>query len=104
MVVAVADMGITDHMCSEKFAFILYHKVMKINVRMGNKTLVPVLGKGMAVFSLNGKYILVWNVLHAPVLKNSLHSFCKHLTQRGCVFIGDEPLGVYLCTFPFHPV
>ena len=48
---------------------------------------------------INVRLILVWNVPHVPALCNPLYSLCKHLSQRGCGFIGDESLGglfVYL--------
>ena len=67
---------------------------------MGNKTLAPVLGTGTAVISLNGKKVLVRNVLHVPTLRTPLYSLRKHLTQRGCGFIGDDSLGGLFVYFP----
>ena len=64
MVLEVADIGATDHMPPEQSAFISYHPVTNINVHMGSKTLAPVLGKGTTVISLNGKLVLVHNILH----------------------------------------
>ena len=84
MVVAVADTGTTDHMGPNKSAFIMYLKVTKINVHVGNKTLAPVFSKGMAVLPLNGKHVILQNVLHIPVLRNPLHGLRKHFTQHGC--------------------
>ena len=67
---------------------------------MGNKTLAPVLGKGTAVISLNGKMVLVHNVLHVHTLRTPLYSLRKHLTQQGCGFIGDDSLGGLFVYFP----
>ena len=103
MVLAVADTGATDHMCPNRSAFISYHRCPpnQMNVRMGNKTLAPVLGTGTAVISLNGKLVLVQNVLHVSTLRCPLYSLRKHLTQCGCGFIDDDSLGV--CSCIFHP-
>ena len=102
MVLAVADTGATDHMCPERSAFISYHPVPRntLNVRMGNKTLAPVLGKGAAIISLNGKLVLVRNVIHVSTLRTPLYSLHKHLTQRGCGFLGDDSLGGLFVYFP----
>ena len=60
---------------------------------MGNKSLAPVCGVGTAVFSLNGKKIMVRNCLHVPALRNPLYSLRSHLLQKGCGFIGDADMG-----------
>eukprot|EP00970_Alexandrium_tamarense_P002243 scaffold324_cov188-Alexandrium_tamarense.AAC.2 len=62
---------------------------------MGNKSLAPVCGVGTAVFSLNGKKIMVRNCLHVPALRNPLYSLRSHLLQKGCGFIGDADMGDY---------
>ena len=68
---------------------------------MGNNSYVPVLGRGTAVFALNGKCVLVRNVLHVPSLAVPLYSLRTHVAQRGCGFIGTEDSGflVYFPTF-----
>ncbi len=96
---AVADTGATDHMVPDKSCFISYKFVSGLSVRMGNNSYVPVLGRGMAIFALNGKCILVRNVLHVPNLAVPLYSFCTHVTQRGCGFIGTKDSS-YLVYFP----
>ena len=98
---AVADTGATDHMVPDKSAFVSYKSVSGLSVRMGNNSYVPVLGRGTAVFALNGKRILVRNVLHVPSLAVPLYSLRTHVTQRGCGFIGTEDSGflVYFPTF-----
>jgi hypothetical protein len=85
---AVADTGATDHMVPEKSYFISYTLISGLSVRMGNNSYVPVLGCGTASFSLNGKQILVRNVLHVPGLAVPLYSPHTHIAQLGCGFIG----------------
>ena len=86
MVLAVADTGATGHMCPERFAFVLYHPVTNYNVCMGSKN------PSSTVISLNGKLVLVRNILHVPTLCTHLYSIRKHLTQLGCGFLGDDSL------------
>ena len=97
----VADTGATDHMLPEASAFISYKRVHDLSVRMGNNSFVPVLGRGTAVFSLNGKRVLVRNVLHVPGLAVPLYSLRAHLHQRGCGFLGtfDDGFHVYFPSF-----
>ena len=96
---AVADTGATDHMIPDKLCFVSYKSVTGLSVRMGNNSFVPVLGRGTATFELNGKRLLVRNVLHVPGLAVPLYSLRKHVTQRGCGFIGTEESG-FLVYFP----
>ena len=97
----VADTGATDHMVPDKSAFVSYKSVTGLSVRMGNNYYVPVLGRGAAVFALNGKRVLVRNVLHVPSLAVPLYSLRTHVSQRGCGFIGTKDSGflVYFPTF-----
>ncbi len=62
--------------------------MMNLSIRMGNYSFIPVLGWGTAVFSLNGKWVLVRNILHVPGLAIPLYSLCAQLHQPGCSFIG----------------
>jgi hypothetical protein len=100
---AVADTGATDHMVPDKSCFISYKLVVGLSVRMGNNSFVPVLGQGTTIFALNGKRILVRNVLHVPGLAAILYSLCTHVTQHGCGFFGTQDSGflVYFPTFVF---
>ena len=93
---AVADTGATDHMVPDKSTFVSYKSVTGLSVRMENNSYVPLLGRGTAVFALNGKRVLVCNVLHVPSLAVPLYSLRTHVTQRGCGFIGTE------CQKPFN--
>jgi hypothetical protein len=96
---AVADTGATNHMVPDKSCFISYKLVSGLSVCMGNNSFIPVLGRGTAIFSLNGKRILVQNVLHFPLLVVPLYSLRTHVTQRGCGFIGAGESG-FLVYFP----
>ena len=92
----VADSGATDHMIPDRSAFISYKRVHDLRVRMGNKTFAPVLGKGSALISLNGKKVLVRDCLHVPDLRNPLYSLRAHQRQRGCGFLGIHGHGVFV--------
>ena len=50
----VADSGASDHMFPDKSAFISYKLVANLQVRMGNNSFLPVLGRGSAIISLMG--------------------------------------------------
>jgi hypothetical protein len=98
---AVTDTGATDHMVPDKSRFISYTSIISLSVQMGNNSYVPVLGPGTAIFALNGKRILVCNVLHVQGLAVLLYNLCTHITQQGCGFIGTCKSGflVYFPTF-----
>jgi hypothetical protein len=70
----VADSWATDHLVSDKSSFISYKTISGLNVCMGNNSYIPVLGCGTAIFSLNGKCVLIWNVLYIPGLVMPLYS------------------------------
>ena len=53
--VAFADTGATEHMIPDKSAFISYKHISNLQVRMGNNTFLPVLGRGTTIISLNGQ-------------------------------------------------
>jgi hypothetical protein len=97
----VANTGATNHMLLDASVFISYKRVMDLSVRMGNKCFVPVLGRGTAVFALNGKRVLVRNTLDVPGLALPLYSLWTHLHQRGCGFIGtfEDGFHVYFPSF-----
>ena len=86
-------------MVPDKSCFISYKSVLGLSVCMGNNSFVPVLDHGTAIFSLNGKHVLVQNVLHVPGLAVPLYSLRTHVTQRGCGFIGTGESG-FLVYFP----
>jgi hypothetical protein len=97
----VADTGATDHMDLNESSFVSYRVVHNLRVRMGNRTYARVAGRGTAIFSLNGKCVLVRNVLHVPSLSKPLYSLRAHLNQPGCGFIGtyDSGFHVYFPSF-----
>jgi hypothetical protein len=88
-------------MVPDKSCFISYTSISGLSIRMGNNSYVPVLGHGTAIFALNGKGILVRNVLHVPGLAVPLYSLHTHITQQDYGFIGTHESGflVYFPTF-----
>ncbi len=98
---AITDTGAIDHMVPDKSCFISYKSVSGLLVRKGNNSYVQVLGHGTAKFALNGKRLLVCNVLHVPVLAVPLYSLRTHFTQQGCGFLDTKESGflVYFPTF-----
>ena len=102
MVVAVADTGATQHMIPDRSAFISYHRSDK-RVRMASNTYAPVRGEGTAIVSLNGRTVLIRDVLHVPDLRKPLYSLRAHMMQWGCGFLGNDEAGGMLVYFPaFH--
>jgi hypothetical protein len=93
----VANTGTTNHILPDASAFISYKQVSNLDVQMGNNSYVAVLGRGTAIFLLNGKRLLIWNVLHVPGLAVLLYSLHAHLQLRGCVFIGSFDNGCHIC-------
>jgi hypothetical protein len=86
-------------MLPEKATFISYELVSNLQVRRGNNSFLPVLGRGTAVISLNGQHVLIRNALHIPGLVMPLYSLGPHLTQHGCAFYGAYAAGMLVC-FP----
>ncbi len=92
----VADTGANDHMLPDRSAFISYKSVRSLRVRMGNNSYAPVLGRGTAIVSLNGKRLLIRDVLHVPALRIPLYSLWAHLHQRGDGFVGSFDMGMHV--------
>jgi hypothetical protein len=97
--VAVADTGATDHMLPDKSAVISYKRIFNLQVRIGNNSYLPVLGRGTAIISLNHQWVLVRHTLHVPGLAVPLYSLRAHLKQHGCGVIGTSDSGM-LAYFP----
>ncbi len=95
----VADTSATNHILADKHCFISFKSISNLSICMGNNAYTPVLGHGTAIISLNGKRILVWNVLHVLGLAIPLYSLCTHLKQPSCDFIGTSDVG-FLPVFP----
>jgi hypothetical protein len=97
----MADSGATNHMFSDKSAFISYRLMTNLQVQMGNNSFLSVLGHGLAIISLNSQRILVRNALHVPGLIVPLYSLHAHFAQPGCGFISTSSFGilVYFPTF-----
>ena len=84
-------------MLPEKTAFILYKAISNHQVCMGNNSFIPVLGRGTAIFSLDGQYVFIQTVLRVPGLVLPLYSLRTHLTQSGCVFYEACEAGILVC-------
>ena len=69
------------HMLPYKSAFIVYRAVHDLCVRMVYQTYAPVLGKLSAIISLNGKYLLVGEILHVPNPDTPLCTLRTHQRQ-----------------------
>ena len=99
--ITVTHSGATIHKFPDKSAFISYKLVGNLQVCMGNKSFLPVLGCGLAIIFLSGQQVLVRNALHMPGLVIPLYSLHAHCVQPGCSFIGASGVSilVYFPTF-----
>jgi hypothetical protein len=79
-----AATGATDTMWPEYFAFISYHKTPGAQVKLGDGTMLDSPGKGSIKVSLNGKIVILRNVLHVPALQDPLYSLRRHTKMPGC--------------------
>ena len=88
-------------MLPDAAVFISYKWVVDLSVHMGNNAFIPVCGQGTAVFALNSRRVLIRIALHVPGLAVLLYSFCAHLHQRGCSFIGTvkDSFHIYFLSF-----
>ena len=91
-----ADSGATDFMLPDKAAFTSYRKCFHRFALLGNDTKLPILGQGTAVFSLNGKVIMVRDALHVPGLRAPLYSLRQHKTMPGCGTFSLYNVGSYI--------
>ena len=89
----VADTGATDHVFPERSAFISFHRSAKSRICLGNNSFAPILGKSIAIISLNGKAVMVRSALHVTGLHSPLYSLRAHAKQPECGFIGDDDPG-----------
>ena len=81
---ACADSGATDFMLPDKAAFCSYHPCTNKFVNLGDHNKCEIAGQGTAIFSLNGKTILVRDALHVPALRSPLYSLRRHNQMPGC--------------------
>ena len=59
-------------MLPDFYAFISYHIYFHRFTILGDNTKLPILGEGTAVFSLNGRTIMVRDDIHVPGLRDQL--------------------------------
>jgi hypothetical protein len=83
---SMADTGATNHMLPDKMTFISYKALSNLQVRVGNNSYLPVLGRGTAIISINDQQVLVRQALHVPGLAVPLYSLRAHLKKHGCGF------------------
>lgn len=83
-------------MLNDYKAFLSYKKVYGRYVTLGDDTRLPIIGVGTAKISLNGKIILLRNVLHVPGLQNPLYSLRKHKSMPGCGTFSHFDVGSYI--------
>ena len=96
----VADTGATHTMIPWYDAFVSYHKAVSGEyVLLAGNQQAPILGRGTAVFYLNGQLVKIRNVLHVPSLRIPLYSLRAHRKIPGCGFIGDDNFLVWFPNF-----
>ena len=90
------DSGATHVMLPDLGDFISIHRCPHRTVTLGDELVVPVLGEGMVVFSLNRKAILVRDMLYVPALRNPLYSLRKHKPMPGCRTFSFHRMGSHI--------
>ena len=93
---ACAESGATDVMLPDFGDFIFYRKCVNRFAILGNETPLPILGKGTAKFSINGKVLIIRNCLHVPGLRSPLYSLQKHKGMPGCGAFSFYDVGSYI--------
>jgi hypothetical protein len=91
-----ADSGATEHMLPDYSAFVSYKRCHNETVTLGDRTQLPIKGRGKAVFQLNGKTILVRDALHVPDLRAPLYSLRKHRHMDGCGYYSQFGVGSFI--------
>lgn len=83
-------------MLPDYYAFIYYRKCFHCFTILGDNTKLPILDEGTAVFSLNGKTIMVRDAIHVPDLRAPLYSPRKYKTMLGCSIFSLHDVGSYI--------
>jgi hypothetical protein len=91
-----ADSGATEHMLPDYSAFVSYKKCHNESVTLGDETQLPIMGRGKAVFMINGKTIQVRDALHVPGLRAPLYSLRKHRHMDGCGYYSQFGVGSFI--------
>ena len=84
--------GATEQMLPDYFSFLSYRPYMDPNnyALLRDEYRSNIAGRGTAVFTMNGHYVLVRNALHAPSLWVPLYSAQRHRTQPGCAYYDND--------------
>eukprot|EP00956_Cyclotella_meneghiniana_P020999 scaffold37679_cov76-Cyclotella_meneghiniana.AAC.13 len=91
-----ADSGATDTMLPDKAAFVSYHPTPGSFVLLGDGTQLHQRGTGTAKIMLNGKILLLRNVLHVPALSEPLYSLRRHRMMPECGYYSSYDTGSHL--------
>jgi hypothetical protein len=91
-----ADSGATEHMLPDYSAFVSYKRCHNESVTLGDETQLPILGRGKAIFMINGKTIQVCDALHVPGLRAPLYSLRKHRHMDGCGYYSHFGVGSFI--------
>jgi hypothetical protein len=86
----IIDSGCTKHMFPHQRTFLSYNATPQSLVTLADKSRVPCLGVGDAIFKLGTKTIILSGVLHVPTLRNPLLSVRCFRRMLGCSFLADN--------------
>lgn len=93
---ACANSGATDVMLPDYLAFLSYVSCKDWWVTLGDNSRLRIAGTGTAKLSLNGKVIILHDMLHVPELQNPLDSLRKYKAIPGCRTFSYFGVGSYI--------
>jgi len=77
------DTGCSNHMCGKKELFSSLDETVKSNVKFGNNSNIPIVGKGQIAIRLkDGSHNFIGDVFYAPGLHHNLLSM-RQLSKKG---------------------
>jgi hypothetical protein len=83
-------------MFPDRAAFLSYHPTPGKFIELGDGTLLEQRGIGSAKILLNGRVILLRNVLHVPALQEPLYSLRRHREMPECGYYSSFETGSHL--------
>lgn len=87
------ETGATDIMLNNPKAFHSFCRYHKECAVLGDKTRVPIVGRGITVFNLNGFIIKVWNALYVPSFCDPLYFLNHHIMMLDAVRSATMTMG-----------